>query len=151
MILLAHAYADMNINNLFLHVFKPALAARMAAEARMVAAPGCEQRPLAALIKRVENAESLRGLVVTSPAAQRLASHVAKTHALTPRQIMNHARALKHEQQDVLRDLMQRSAGARGGSAHARQIAATREVVQAVRHLSWEVRVAPAPAQQGNA
>lgn len=140
---------SMNVSTVLLQIFRPAQAARIAAEARMASAPGCELKPLGALLARVANAGHLRGEAFTSEAARQLRSHM-QAPELTPRQVMNRVSAVKHQQRDILRDLMQRSAGARGGSAHARQIAATREVVHAVRHLSWEVRVAPAPALQGD-
>ena len=141
----------MNVSSLFLHVFKPAEAARAVAEARITNVPGCERTPIAALLKNVDNAGTLRGDAFTCRAAQRLAAHVDGKSRLTPAQIINQVRAVKHEQQAVLRGLMQRSAGVRAGSDRARAIVATRAALESARQFNWDVRVVALPAPAGKA
>lgn len=141
----------MNVSHLLVQLFKPAQAARVAAQARIANAPGCERAPIAALLKRVNNAGTLRGEVSICKAARRLDAHIKGREELTPAQIVNQVRAVKHEQQAVLHGLMQRSAGVRGGSAHAQQVTATRAAVHAARQFNWDVRVAASPARTGTA
>lgn len=138
----------MNVSTVLLQIFRPAQAARIAAEARMASAPGCELKPLGALPARVANAGHLRGEAFTSEAARQLQSHM-QAPELTPRQVMNRVSAVKHQQQGILRDLMQRSAGTRAGSDRAHEITATRAAIAAARQFSWEVRVAVSSAQGG--
>lgn len=66
----------MNVSHLLVQLFKPAQAARVAAQARIANAPGCERAPIAALLKRVNNAGTLRGEVSICKAARRLDAHI---------------------------------------------------------------------------
>lgn len=139
----------MNVSHLLVQIFKPAQAARVAAQARIANAPGCERAPIAALLMRVNNAGTLRGDVSICKAAQRLHAHIEGGSRLTPAQITNQVRAVKHEQRAILHGLMQRSAGTRAGSDRAHEITATRAAIAAARQFSWDVRVAASSAQGG--
>lgn len=151
MILPVRAYPSMNVSHLLVQLFKPAQAARVAAQARIANAPGCERAPIAALLQCVNNAGTLRGDVSICKAAQRLDAHIDERNKLTPAQIINQVRAVKHEQRTILRDLMQRSAGARPGSGRAQEIAATRAALESARQFNWNLRVAASAAKTANA
>lgn len=141
----------MNVSHLLVQIFKPAQAARVAAQARIANAPGCERAPIAALLKRVNNAGTLRGEVSLCKAARRLDAHIMGSNKLTPAQIINEVRAVKHEQRSILHVLMQRSAGARPGSGRAQEIAATRAALESARQFNWSLRVAASAAKSANA
>lgn len=141
----------MNVSHLLVQIFKPAQAARVAAQARIVSAPGCERAPIAALLKRVNNAGTLRGDGSICEAARCLDAHITGRNKLAPVQIINQVRAVKHEQQAILRDLMQGSAGARPGSRRAQEIAATRAALESARQFNWDLRVAASAAKTANA
>lgn len=140
----------MNVNHLLVQIFKPAQAARVAAQACIANAPGCERAPIAALLKRVNNAGTLRGVYICN-AAQRLDAHIEGRNKLTPAQIINEVRAVKHEQRSILHVLMQRSAGARPGSGRAQEIAATRAALESARQFNWSLRVAASATKSANA
>jgi len=139
----------MNVTQLLVQVFKPAQAARAAAQARIANVPGCEQAPLRALVRCVNEARTLRGDISRYDAARQLAAHVEGKCTLSPAQVINQVRAVKHEQRDILHALMQRSAGVHAGSDRAREIAATRAALESARQFNSSVRVAAPPAPAG--
>ncbi len=73
----------------------------------------------------------------------------SKECTLSPAQVINQVRAVKHEQRDILHALMQRSAGVHAGSDRAREIAATRAALESARQFNSSVRVAAPPAPAG--
>lgn len=139
----------MNVTQLLVQVFKPAQAARAAAQARIANVPGCEKTPLLALVRCVNDARTLRGDISTSIAARQLAAHVHGQCTLSPTQIVNKVRAVKHEQRDILHALMKRSAGVHAGSDRAQEIAATRAALESARRFNGSVRLAAPPAPAG--